>query len=302
MFKKALSLIILSLLLSSCTLGKSNAGLIVKSQPNGTVFLNDKEVGKTPYENKELQPGSYTVKVTSSSGEWTSNKIRILENTVYNINRELATNAANQAGENVSIEKGKGITVVTIPSQVEVSLDGQKQGNTPYLIPSVSPGEHEITLAKEGYSSRKIKIRARDVYKIVIEAQLKKDTEGATDAPAESASPSTSPSPSPSSSPSGSAKATATIKPTATPRTTPTASPKATSQAATGEKTITILDTPTTWLRVRDKAGIEGKEIAKVNSGETFEYKDQLGTGWTLIVLADGTEGYVASRYVKVNK
>lgn len=294
MFKKTTLFIFSILLFTGCTLGKSNAGLVVKSEPNGTVFINDKEVGRTPYENKQLKPGSYIVKITSDQGEWTSNKIRILDNTIYNINRELAVNSADQAGENVSIEKGKGITVVTIPSQVEVSMDGQKQGNTPYLIPSVSEGDHEITLTKEGFITRKIKIRARNEFKIVIEAQLKRSG---------SASPEASPSPSPtneaSSAPSSSAKASPSGK--ATPSAKPSATAAA-SKAPVSGQSVTILDTPTGWLRVRDKAGIEGKEIAKVNTGETYEYKERLDSGWTLIVLEDGSEGYVASRYVKVNK
>jgi PEGA domain len=299
MYKKIAALLFIALLFTGCSLGKSKAGIIVKSNPAGNVFINDKEVGVSPYQDENMAPGSYTVRIKSESGEWTSNKIRILENTIYNINRELAVNSSEQAGENVSIEKGKGITVVTLPSQVEVSLDGQKQGNTPYLIPSASEGEHEILLTKEGYVSRKIKIRARDDYKIVIEAQLKKEGT-ATTQPSPTAAPSSTASASPS------AKATATAKASAsvTPKASASATPKASVAASTapGANTVTILDTPTGWLRVRDKAGIEGKEIAKVNTNESFPYEEQLDSGWTLIVMADGTKGYVASRYVKVNK
>jgi hypothetical protein len=303
MYKKISALLLITVILTGCSLSKSKAGIIVKSEPTGTVYINDKEVGKSPYQDENMAPGSYTVKIKSDSGEWTSNKIRILENTIFNINRELAPNSSEQAGENVSIEKGKGITLVTLPSQVEVSLDGQKQGNTPYLIPSTSEGEHEILLTKEGYLTRKIKIRTRNDYKIVIEATLKK--EGIS-----TATPSASPTPTITSSSQPSIKPTATAKPTttvspnasasATPKSFATASPSSTT--APGPNTVTIQTTPTGWLRVRDKAGIEGKEIAKVNTGETYPYDEQLDSGWTQITLTDGTKGYVASRYVKVNK
>ena len=72
--------------------------------------------------------------------------------------------------------------------------------------------------------------------------------------------------------------------------------------AALGDKTVTILPTPTGWLRVRSKPGTDGEEIAKVNTGEKYAYIEQLDTGWTQIVLTDGTKGYVASKYVKVDK
>jgi len=301
--------ILLTITTTGCTLSNAKAGIIVKSQPSGKVYINDKEVGRTPYENKELQPGYYVVKIKSEQGEWTSDKIRILENTIYSINQELAPNSTEQAGEKISIEKGKGITIVTMPSQVTVSLNGVKQGNSPYLIPTVPEGEHEITLEKEGYITRKIKIRTKKDYKVVIEAQLKKEKLANTTVPSPIPEDTAVPSPTKqstlqtttttSTSPTATAAGTLKTSPLPTPaKNSPTPAP----DTAQGTKTITVLTTPTGWLRVRDKASIDGKEIAKINQGETYEYIQQLETGWTQIVLEDGTQGYVASRYVKVNK
>ncbi len=298
MYKKLLLVALTSLFIAGCTPKSGNAGIEIKSTPGAKVYVNDKNVGTTPYQNNKMTAGDYTIKLESESGTWSSGKIRINENTVFHISRELSLNAEDQAGENVSLEKGKGITVVTTPLQVEISLDGQKQGNSPYLIPSVTSGVHEIELTKEGYQSRKIKLKSFDGYKIVVEAQLKGETVSVTQP---------SPSATASATPSATIKGTPTPKPTATPKATATAKPSAgasSSPAAsvTGEKTLTILSTPTGWLRVRSKPGTDGEEIAKVNTGETYTYIEQLDTGWTQIVLTDGTKGYVASKYVKIVK
>ncbi|MDQ3098920.1 MAG: SH3 domain-containing protein [bacterium] len=289
----------ISLFLAGCTNNNPNAGIEVKSNPTAKIFVNDKEVGTTPYQSNKMTSGEYSIKLESEKGSWNSGKVRVNENTIFHINRELATNPDEQAGENVSLEKGKGITIVTTPLQVEISLDGQKQGNSPYLIPSVSTGVHEIELTKEGYQSRKIKVKAFDGYKIVVEAQLRSDSISSPE-PSPTASASATPSVSP----------TATGKATATPRTTPTlkpsptprtsASPSASSSATLGEKTLTVLSTPTGWLRVRSKPGTDGEEIAKINTGEQYAYVEQLDTGWTQIILTNGTKGYVASKYVKI--
>lgn len=296
MNKKAIIIASLALFLAGCTQNSTNAGVEIKSMPNAKVFINNKEVGKTPYQNNKMAAGDYTIKLENEEGNWNSGRIRINENTIFHINRELSNNPDEQAGETVSLEKGKGITVVTTPLQVEISLDGKKQGNSPYLIPSVNTGIHEIELSKEGYQPRKIKVKAFDGYKIVVEAQLKSDA--ILPSPSPTASASADPSMSPQASASASGKATPS------PRSTPvvSTSPQASSSAAAGDKTITILSTPTGWLRVRSKPGTSGEEIAKVNTGETYTYTEQLDTGWTLIELSDGSTGYVASRYVKVNK
>jgi hypothetical protein len=298
MYKKIFILLAIASFFTSCSLTKSRSGLEVKSNPNAKLFINGKENGTTPFKNENLTPGEYTIKLISDQGEWTSNVIPIAENTTYHIFRELTKNPEDQAGENVGLEKGRGISIVTTPASVEISLDGQKQGNSPYIIPSVSAGTHELTLSKDGYQSRTLKVKTFEGYKIVVEIQLRPLATGNDPKASPSASPSNtaSASASPTESPKGSTKPTVTPKASPTPK-----SSTAASTAPTGN-TITILSTPTGWLRVRDKAGIDGKEIAKVNTGETYQYEQQLDTGWTEIILSDGTKGYVATKYVKVNK
>lgn len=308
----ALCVLLSTSVLSACSLVQSEkAGLDITSQTEAAVFINNENKGNTPFTTEEIKPGEYDIKLENEEGSW-SKKVRIENGTVYYINLKLGKDENTTAGELVYLEKGRGVGVISSPNGAEVSLDGQKQGFTPYLIQNISEGEHEIAIAKDGYESRTIKINAVKGNKIMIEAMLNKlggstvsdDEEETT--PSASAQPSTSP---------ASSSATSS-RPSATPRTSaspaasassrasssPASSPRATTTSSSAKGTVTVLETSTGWLRVRDKAGLEGKEVAKINSGDSVEYVEQTDNGWTEIVLEDGSSGFVASRFVKVDR
>ncbi len=72
---------------------------------------------------------------------------------------------------------------------------------------------------------------------------------------------------------------------------------------------VTILDTPTGYLRVRTLPGENGEEIAQVDSGSSFAYLDtDVATGWIEIQyqasksgLPSGITGWVSGKYATVS-
>jgi len=70
---------------------------------------------------------------------------------------------------------------------------------------------------------------------------------------------------------------------------------QATDSAKTTKTKITIKNTPTGWLRVREEPTLNASESGRVNPGETFELLDEQD-GWYKINL-DGKEGWVSSQY-----
>lgn len=68
-----------------------------------------------------------------------------------------------------------------------------------------------------------------------------------------------------------------------------------------GGPTATILETGVGWLRVRDAAGLGGEEVTKVDVGNTYPVLEQT-TGWVKIKVDDSTEGWVSSTYVEVSE
>jgi hypothetical protein len=65
-------------------------------------------------------------------------------------------------------------------------------------------------------------------------------------------------------------------------------------------KTVTIKTTPTGWLRVRDLPNLNGKEIAKVDVGAKYELLEEQ-TGWAKIKISESLSGWVSSDYIVKN-
>lgn len=63
------------------------------------------------------------------------------------------------------------------------------------------------------------------------------------------------------------------------------------------QKNVTISDTPTGWLRVREEP--DGKEIARVNPGESYPVLAENETWWQ-IQLTDGTKGWISRQFGKL--
>lgn len=61
---------------------------------------------------------------------------------------------------------------------------------------------------------------------------------------------------------------------------------------------VLVLETPTGFLRVRDKPSLSGKEIGRVAPGEKLILLEEVPS-WVRVRLTSGTEGYVSSRYVE---
>ncbi|EKD90753.1 MAG: hypothetical protein ACD_30C00092G0021 [uncultured bacterium] len=61
---------------------------------------------------------------------------------------------------------------------------------------------------------------------------------------------------------------------------------------------VLIKQTPTGFLRVRDKASLNGKEIAQVKPGESLTLLEESGE-WFKVRLPDGQEGYISSQYAE---
>ncbi len=71
--------------------------------------------------------------------------------------------------------------------------------------------------------------------------------------------------------------------------------------ALKGGKKVKILETGTGWLRVRDAAGLDGKEIGRVNVGGEYAVLEESG-GWVRIKVDDKTDGWVSSSYVQMSE
>lgn len=231
---------------------KQQGGISILSTPKeAQVFIDGKEVGKTPYEDRFLEVKEYTVKLEKGDLVW-QGKIQVSSGTLAVVNRELALDPASQAGETLTLEKGKGVTVISTPSEAQIEIDGQVFGKTPLHL-NISDGEHTFNLQRAGFLKRNIRALLPEGYQLALSVDLALSEAEVTNIQ------------------------TPVIKET----------PK-----------VIIKETPTNFLRVRDKPSLSGKEIAQVKPGEELIMLEEL-SGWYRVRLSNGTEGYVSSTYVE---
>lgn len=233
---------------------KENSGLSVLSSPEGVeVFLNGSQVGKTPYEDKSLDSKEYTLRLQKDQLKFWEGRVKLVSGTLTVVNRELSKDAASQAGEILTLNKGRGLTVISNPRESEVEVDGKAYGQTPLIINSILSGEHTIEISHLNYLKRSIRASLPDGYNLTVSLDL--------------------------------AISEADLSTISTPPIT--ATPQ-----------LVVKDTPTGFLRVRDKPSLSGSQIAQVKPGETLVLLEELPS-WYRVRLADGTEGYVSSTYVE---
>ncbi len=231
---------------------KEKSGISVLSTPNeATVFLDGNEAGKTPFEDRNLEVREYNVKLEKEEASW-QGKLKLTAKTLTIVNRDLAKDQASSSGEILTLDKGRGVTVVSNPSGAEVEIDGKVFGKTPLNI-NITSGEHIINLSHSNYLNRSIKVTLPNNFNLTVSVDL--------------------------------ALSDADLTTISAPVITQTPE-------------VIVKQTPTGFLRVRDKGSFLGKEIAQVKPGDTLILLEEL-LGWDRVRLSDGTEGFVSSTYVE---
>ncbi len=246
--------------------------LKIISSPTATVFLDEKQKGRTPFE-RGLREGEYLLKLVSettasSSAQW-SGKVLINHNTLSVVDWQLGADDLSTSGVSLSVSKMKTkatgdtgeIKVDTDPSGSIVYLDNEEHGIAPLILSDVSAGDHELSVFNPGFFRRTQKIQVEHSYRVNAEFKLAMDpTYRKVDITPDEESPAT--------------------------------------ESATIEKNyIKINETQTGWLRVRDKPSTGGLEVAKVDPGSTYKILTE-ENGWYQIEYEKGKKGWVSGEYV----
>lgn len=231
---------------------KQTSGISILSEPkDATVFLDEKEVGKTPFEDKNLEVREYKVRITSDGASW-EGKVSLNEGTVTVVNRDLSKDQSSSAGETLSLQRGKGITLISNPSSADIEIDGKAYNQTPVTV-DVESGEHTILVSHQNFLKRSIKADLPKGFNLVISTDL--------------------------------ALSEADLTTISTPVINQTPE-------------VVVKQTPTGFLRVRDKPSLLGKEIAQVKPGDKLVLLEE-APDWDRVRLSDNTEGYVSAVYVE---
>jgi hypothetical protein len=272
------------LLYSGRTTGKG--ALQVTSVPQSNVYLNGKLIGKTPLCKCELPDmldvGNYTIRLEPTDKDLLpfEEKVPIGKSILTVVDRTFGKGGTSEGSVitllPVDDKKSVELLLLSFPDKSDIFLDNNPFGQTPTLQKNVTESDHEVKLIKQGYKDKAIRIRTVAGYKLVATVYLGID---------ENLS-SSSASASPSAKISGKVTPTPTLKPGSKVSPTPTG------------PSVTILQTPTGFLRVRAEASVSSAEIARVTPGETYPLEDE-STGWYQIKLTDGKLGWVSSQYAE---
>jgi uncharacterized protein YgiM (DUF1202 family) len=241
--------------------------LQVTSNVAAKVLINGKLIGNTPLclceEEERIDEGGYTLQLVpqDSSSTYTT-KIKVGKDVLTAVDRTFLP-GSYASSYTLYLSKiyaqDAQLFVSSIPNGALISMDGTDSGTTPLLINNVSDSAHEIEIQKGGYAKKTIRIKAQKGYKLVIETIL------------------------------GTIPSSDEVLPGSEPSPTPT--PTLISE------TVKIINTPTGFLRVREEANINSKEIGRVNPGDILTLISE-ENGWYKIQLPNSqTTGYVSSDF-----
>lgn len=263
--------------------------LRIVSAPNTNVFLDNVNVGRTPYDQK-IKVGEYSVKLipdreATSTATW-QGKVTVYKNALTYVSRELGTSDITSAGEIFTVTRtnsenrvaGKGeIYVETEPVGAIVYLNNDEKGVAPLLLAEIPKGTHELSVFMPGFFRRTQKVNVEEHRKVNALIKLAIDQEAQKQQASDSAR----------------LKATAA---TDSARLTPQPT-----SAQSAQKTAIVLQTPTGFLRVRSEPNVNASESARVSPGDKFTILEEQ-PNWYKIPYADGKQGWVSAEYVRIEQ
>jgi hypothetical protein len=287
--KKLFTILLASLLLGGCTVKdlfvKPPAGLEIATIPASTVFINGESKGETPYSDKNIKPGDYTVKLVPTGSTTLppyETKIVLVSKASTIISRTFTESEIDSSGYTLQLQEDPSgqtfLSVISDPDTINVTIDDKPSGFTPLSKLPSTPGAHSLLVTSPGYLEQSLSVNTVKGYNLIVNFKLASQTITLT--PPEPSSPSASLSPTPSSSP----------------------SPTVSTESTTLKPYVLIGDTGTGWLRIRKESSGSSDELGKANTGEKLKYLgESTDLGWHKIEF-EGSVGWVSGKYATIVK
>ena len=303
---KLLLILLSSLILSGCTVKnlfvKKPAGLEVTTSAPATVYLADKELGKTPLKNQSITPGKYTIRLMPEDKTLapyeTTVSLESAASTV--ISRSFGETLLDSSGYSLSLVPDKAneatLSIVSDPDTGSLTIDGVPSGFTPLSKRSVSPGNHEVVVGTPGFAEQKISVIAVTGFNLVVSVKLKSEPISLTPS---SPSPSTTVN-------DASSSAQANVLPSSTPTPNPKSSPSSMPSTTPAKPYVTVSNSADVvsagGLNVRKEPNSSASSLGKADVGEHLKYLGETtSAGWHKIEF-EGSVGYVSAKYTTLTK
>lgn len=129
-------------------LEKITSGLIITTTPSEALIkLNNKEMGKSPFQKEKMDLGSYTLEVLLK--DYLPEKRVVILDSEEPVSLNLILTKEQLLGS---------VQINSTPSQADIYIDNIKYGRTPAKIDKLTPGLHSLLLQKENYNDLKTEI------------------------------------------------------------------------------------------------------------------------------------------------
>lgn len=265
MLNKFLILVLATVFLSGCSLSPKKSGLEIMSYPTAKVYINNKEMGSTPYKNLDLKPGENEIKLVTETREW--KKTLDLQNNINTVvDWQFGDDANTDSGYILYLEKTgdkkASLLVNSTPDKSTIKIDGEVKGISPIKVNGLIDGDRQLTVSFPGYKDVNVFMKAISGYQLVVETKLAKEKNDVDKIVDEQ-------------------------------ETTNTLS-------VNQEKKVTIKETETGWLKVRELNSSSSKEVTKVKPGESYVLLNE-ETDWYKIDLGSSKSGWISASYASKN-
>jgi hypothetical protein len=251
-------------------------GLQVTANMGGRVLLNGEHIGNLPLRKTDqadtIPTGSYELRIEPEETSLSSYTARISINggVLTAVDKTFLPGSLGSSYV-LTLEKSSSpkpqIEITSIPSGALVTIDSVPSGATPYQSDSLSASEHEIEIQKEGFAKKTIRVRTVENHTLIVSVTL------------------------------GTGDISSSQQFELPQEASPSAIPIPTTQET---ESVTILQTPNGFLRVRSGPSTSFAEVARVETGEIYNLLDE-DAGWFEIQLDDAATGWISGQYATKN-
>lgn len=264
---------------------KQQAGLqVMTSEVPSSLFLDDQYLDKTPFINKKIKPGNYTLRIQPDDSSFVPYDIPITlhKGTISVVTWKPNTSLETSGGVMYEMKKLSDSQKIelefqTIPNNAILTLDGENKQFSPLVLSDITEGTHSFTVSLPSYEIQEHSVTLLKGYKVTVTVILGKTKEAET--------PQTETTPLPENS-------------VTTP--SPEATASSMSSFNTSDTQVQILKTgffvnDKEVLRVRSTPSSAGEEIGFATVGMLYPYKEEKA-GWFAIDF-EKKVGWISSQF-----
>jgi len=249
-------------------LSNQKAVLVIETNVSSQVYINDRQVGKTPFEG-EFEQKEVDLKLIPESFEQAlvpyETRIKLTSGVKTIVRREFGAEEGSSSGVEVSFDRSvnseASIAVVTEPTGAKVYIDDVFVDVAPAKSSDLTNAIYKVVIEAEGYGEKSVMVQAQKGYLLTVFADLAK-----------------------------------------------VALPKEDDMVnlqqledENKQETVQILDTPIGFLRVRSNPSTLSSEIAQVEPEDEYSLLEiSEDEDWYKIQLDEEIEGWVSVEYAKI--